>query len=946
MIQSGKSSIVSGVVAILMCGLQFLIGAPVFAQDAKAPVMAPLNPDFINYMNTIRLLGVENVTPNGYGLGHIPSPIDRSYLTGQSVFPIPLLGTFPSTYDLRTLGKVTPVKNQGSCGDCWAFGAMGSLESNLLTAETWDFSENNLKNTSGFDYGPCDGGNEEMATAYFARWGDPVYTSGPVLESVDPYNPSSGVSPSGLTVQKHVQEVLIIPPRGSSTDNDNIKQAVMTYGAVATVMYWDGPGGGGPSYNTTNMAYYYNSTAPSNHSVDIVGWDDNYSASNFNVPPPGNGAFLIRNSWGTSFGISGYFYISYYDSVVGGNNYVFNGAQPTTNYIRAYQYDPLGMTTSFWFGGGPTTTDWFANVFTATATESLVAVSFYTDDVSVSYTITIYTNSTSGPTSGTLAGTTTGSITTPGYHTVTLSSPVSITSGQNFSVVVKLMNSSYTYPIPIEYPFNGYSSAATASAGQSYVSSDGTTWYDLTSYYPNTNVCVKAFTATVDTLPPGLPTSLSATPAIWTNTNSFSINWTNPSDPSGIVGAYYKVGSSPNFDTDGTYTTSKPFIASATAQGGQSIYIWLRDGSGNTSYSNNASTTLFYDGTAPSDGTLSVTPAPTQVLLSWSGFSDSGGSGLNSTNTYKVTRNTGAYPSNQCTDGTQVYIGTGTSETDTGLSAGTTYYYRVCAYDNAGNVSTGATATATTPVQITIATSPSGLQFTLDSLTYIAPQTFTLAVGSSHTFTTTSPQSGGAGTQYVFSSWSDGGGQTHTSTTSASVTTYTATFATQYQLTTTVNPSGSGSVNPDCSGGCWFNSGTAMSLAPMPTGSDTFSSWAGDISSLNAPLLFTLNGANNITANFNSVLVTGTVRVARMTPIYYDSIQSAYASAINNDVIQTQAISYGGALNFNRSDILGLSVTLEGGYNATYSDNTGKSILGSPLTIGSGTITLDNIVIQ
>jgi hypothetical protein len=132
----------------------------------------------------------------------------------------------------------------------------------------------------------------------------------------------------------------------------------------------------------------------------------------------------------------------------------------------------------------------------------------------------------------------------------------------------------------------------------------------------------------------------------------------------------------------------------------------------------------------------------------------------------------------------------------------------------------------------------------------------------------------------------------------------------------------------------------------MPTGSDTFSSWAGDISSLNAPLLFTLNGANNITANFNSVLVTGTVRVARMTPIYYDSIQSAYASAINNDVIQTQAISYGGALNFNRSDILGLSVTLEGGYNATYSDNTGKSILGSPLTIGSGTITLDNIVIQ
>ncbi len=132
-----------------------------------------------------------------------------------------------------------------------------------------------------------------------------------------------------------------------------------------------------------------------------------------------------------------------------------------------------------------------------------------------------------------------------------------------------------------------------------------------------------------------------------------------------------------------------------SSQGGQSIYVWLEDGAGNKDHSNRATSILYYDNTAPTDGWLSAAGGDRQVTLSWGGFSDSGGSGLKSTNTFKVVRNTGTYPNDQCTNGVQIYLGNGDSTTDSNLNNGTHYFYRVCAYDNAGNISTGATSDAT-----------------------------------------------------------------------------------------------------------------------------------------------------------------------------------------------------------------------------------------------------------
>ena len=83
-----------------------------------------------------------------------------------------------------------------------------------------------------------------------------------------------------------------------------------------------------------------------------------------------------------------------------------------------------------------------------------------------------------------------------GYYTIPLDSDVRLTAGQGFSVVLNLTNLENEYPIAVEEPIlgDGGSSKATANSGESFYSSDGQTWKDITASFSNTNVCIKAFT--------------------------------------------------------------------------------------------------------------------------------------------------------------------------------------------------------------------------------------------------------------------------------------------------------------------------------------------------------------------------------------------------------------------------------------------------------------------
>ena len=148
------------------------------------------------------------------------------------------------------------------------------------------------------------------------------------------------------------------------TDNANYKYAIQNYGAVDVAILADNgmvSGYSSPYWNQANKALYYidNGTTPVAHAVALVGWDDNYAASNFSTAPPGNGAFIAKNQWGAAWGNGGYFYISYYSLLI--DAHVFRKPESTANYARSYLYDPFGQTSSYGYGSD---TAWGANVFT------------------------------------------------------------------------------------------------------------------------------------------------------------------------------------------------------------------------------------------------------------------------------------------------------------------------------------------------------------------------------------------------------------------------------------------------------------------------------------------------------------------------------------------------------------------------------------------------------
>ena len=169
-------------------------------------------------------------------------------------------------------------------------------------------------------------------------------------------------------------------------------------------------------------------------------------------------------------------------------------------------------------------------------------------------------------------------------------------------------------------------------------------------------------------------------------------------------------------------------------------------------------------------------------------------------------------------------------------------------------VSTAAHTITGGSTQVTVSSAPPGRSLTVDGSSRAAPCVFQWTPGSSHTIATTSPQAGGTGTQYVFANWSDGGALSHSITVPASAATYTASFTTQYYLTTSASPASGGTINP-ASG--WYNSNAVVSVSATPASSSwTFTGFSGALSGTATPQNLTMNAPATVTASFVDPIIS------------------------------------------------------------------------------------------
>ena len=378
--------------------------------------------------------------------------------------------TLPISYDLRDRNRVSAIRDQGSASTCWAYASVGAMESSLLPEEDITFSPDDMVSDRPFDRAGIDGGDYAMALANLLSW------QGPVTEDEG-------------QVTKHVSEVHLF----TEDDIDDIKKSIFLYGGVSTSIYVDVDEKGLSSsqyYSSENNAYCYMGDEDPNHDVVIIGWNDSYPASGFSNYVPGDGAFICQNSWGSSFGENGVFYVSYYDTHIGNQTVSYVRLEDADERDRIYQEDLCGWTGQI---GYDKDSAWGAVMYTAKEDVDITSAGFYALGRNSRYQLYVARHCSGPKDLANRVRVAEGELSDSGFYTIRFSSPLSLKEGEDFAIILYISTPDLGHPLAIEMQAASIEEGdVDITDGKSYSSKSGLSW-DSVEEGAKGNLCLKAY---------------------------------------------------------------------------------------------------------------------------------------------------------------------------------------------------------------------------------------------------------------------------------------------------------------------------------------------------------------------------------------------------------------------------------------------------------------------
>lgn len=479
-------------------------------------------------------------------------PKNKALVTNPLKWAKMLKSSLASKYSLKTvIPENLVIKDQQNTNSCWTFSSIAALETNLAlkdynngltgsNAIVYDFSERHMEyatsktfsdgviNKNGFNREVGGGGSKLIAIPYLTNG------TGAIAESEMPFeNNENQISISEIqnkNIITQVNDTVDFPSYKSTDDTTQImqqmKEHIMNYGGIDAAIHGAAISVDSKVYNNDTGAIYCNNyiSYPANHAILIVGWDDNYSVENFveSNRPKNNGAWIIKNSWGTSItlpdntsisiGDNGFMYVSYEDANIYRQLNGIIDAQTEITYENIYQYNQYGNSNSLTLKRPKM---YLASIFNkkTSGKEYLTQVSIIATETS---TCKVYVNP-----NGTSKARDdlqqvqlkSGESETfdAGYHTIEFLNPIKIT-GENFVIVIEIegtqansistgMEFNYADYFGDDGSIYSYYSNVSIESGKCFVADEeqmiANQWNDTSTMYTVTNGSVPNFDTTI-----------------------------------------------------------------------------------------------------------------------------------------------------------------------------------------------------------------------------------------------------------------------------------------------------------------------------------------------------------------------------------------------------------------------------------------------------------------